>query len=81
MAFWVIFPLAALIVGSGWVMIIISAVKKLRTPANTPGEPGKRHEEDESASRSSPEDPLLQQPDWNLVDRIVSEGTNSVPLA
>ena len=72
MAFWVIFPLAALIVGSGWVMIIISAVKKLRT--------GKRHVEDESASRSSPEDPLLHQPDWNPVDRIVSEGTHSVPL-
>ena len=72
MAFWVIFPLAALIVVSGWVMIIISAVKKLRT--------GKRHVEDESASRSSPEDPLLHQPDWNPVDRIVSEGTRSVPL-
>ena len=31
MAFWVIFPLAALIVLSGWVMIILSAVKKLRS--------------------------------------------------
>ena len=72
MAFWVIFPLAALIVGSGWVMIIVSAVKKLRA--------GKRHEEDESANRSSQEDPDFHQPDWYPEDRIVNEGTNSVPL-
>ena len=73
MAFWVIFPLAALIVVSGWVMIIISAVKKMRT--------GKRHEEDESESPSSQEDPDFHQPDWYPVDRIVSEGTHSVPLS
>ena len=38
MAFWVIFPLAALIVLSGWVMIIISAVKKLRSGKAPGGE-------------------------------------------
>jgi hypothetical protein len=80
MAFWVIFPLAALIVLSGWVMIIISAVKKLRAPANTPGEPGKHHAEDDSASRSSQEDPVFHQPDWYPTDRTASEGTQSVPL-
>ena len=80
MAFWVIFPLAALIVLSGWVMIIISAVKKLRAPANTPGEPGKHHEKDESESLTSQEDPVFHQPDWYPADRIASEGTQSVPL-
>ena len=48
MAFWVIFPLAVLIVLSGWVMILISAVKKLRS--------GKQREGNEPANRPIYED-------------------------
>lgn len=72
MAFWVIFPLAALIVGSGWVMIIISAVKKLRA--------GKHREENYPSGVSYQDEPVLHQPNWTMVDGIVGEGTPSVPL-
>jgi L-asparagine transporter-like permease len=72
MAFWVIFPLAALIVVSGWVMIIISAVKKLRA--------GKRQAENESASRSSNENPVPLQPNWTPSDGIAPGGTPAIPL-
>jgi hypothetical protein len=80
MAFWVIFPLAALIVVSGWVMIIISAVKKLRAPANAPGQAGKRQAENESASRSSNENPVPLQPNWTPSDGIAPGGTPAIPL-
>ena len=73
MAFWVIFPLAALIVLSGWVMILISAIKKLRA--------GKHREGNDPTSRPSPNDPAILQPDWNMVDRIASDGSPAVPLA
>ena len=72
MAFWVIFPLAALIVLSGWVMIIISAVKKLRA--------GKRQEENKSADVPSLDEPVFHQPSWTTVDGIASEGAPYVPL-
>ena len=72
MAFWVIFPLAALIVGSGWVMIIISAVKKLRT--------GKHREENNPSGVPYQDDPILHQSNWTMVDGIVGEGVPSVPL-
>ena len=72
MAFWVIFPLAALIVGSGWVMIIISAVKKLRA--------GKHHEENSPSGVPYQDDPILHQSNWTPVDGIVGEGAPSVPL-
>lgn len=63
-AFWVIFPLAALIVLSGWVMILLSAVKKLRTSAKA----AKAHEDQAgiNPTRPSPdvnENLLLQ--DWD----------------
>jgi hypothetical protein len=80
MAFWVIFPLAALIVLSGWVMIIISAVKELRAPAKTPGEPGKRKEENKSADVPSLDEPVFHQPSWTPVDGIASAGAPYVPL-
>ena len=66
MAFWVIFPLAALIVLSGWVMILISAVKKLRA--------GKRKEENKSTDVPSLDEPVFHQPSWTPVDGIASEG-------
>jgi L-asparagine transporter-like permease len=72
MAFWVIFPLAALIVLSGWVMIIISAVKKLRA--------GKHREENNPSDVSYQDDPVLHQSNWTSVDGIAGEGVHSVPL-
>ena len=72
MAFWVIFPLAALIVVSGWVMIIISAVKKLRT--------GKHREENNPLGDPSQDDPFLHQSNWTPADGIVGDGAPFVPL-
>ena len=72
MAFWVIFPLAALIVLSGWVMILISAVKKLRA--------GKRKEENKSTDVPSLDEPVFHQPSWTPVDGIASDGAPYVPL-
>jgi hypothetical protein len=73
MAFWVIFPLAALIVLSGWVMILISAVKKLRS--------GKQQVRNGSLNRSSGDDLVLLQPDWNMADLIPSSGSSpAAPL-
>ena len=71
MAFWVIFPLAALIVLSGWVMIIISAVRKMRK--------GKRTGENEAFERSSQSDPLPPM-NWNSGEGIANEGVPSIPL-
>ena len=79
MAFWVIFPLATLIVLSGWVMIIISAVRKMRTPENTPGQAGKRTGENEAFERSSQIDPLPPM-NWNSGEGIANEGVPSIPL-
>ncbi len=71
MAFWVIFPLAALIVLSGWVMIIISAVKKMRA--------GKRNAENGAVDRSSQIDPLPPM-NWGPGDGTFHEGANAAPL-
>ncbi len=71
-AFWVIFPLAALIVLSGWVMIIISAVKKLRT--------GKQREGNDLTDRPPHEQPVPLQPNWTPVDGIAPGGAPAVPL-
>ncbi|MGD0610315.1 MAG: hypothetical protein ABSB41_02280 [Anaerolineales bacterium] len=72
MAFWVIFPLAGLIVLTGWILIVVNAVKRLRF--------GKVHEGNEPISSSAPEyrDPL--QPAWNPVDTATQDGTHYVPL-
>ena len=71
-AFWVIFPLAALIVLSGWVMIILSAVKKLRA--------GKQQEENDLTNRPSHEQPLPLQPNWTPADGIAPDGSPAVFL-
>jgi L-asparagine transporter-like permease len=71
-AFWVIFPLAALIVLSGWVMIIISAIKKLRS--------GKQQEENDLTNRPSHEQPLPLQPNWTPADGIAPDGSPAVFL-
>jgi hypothetical protein len=73
MAFWVIFPVAALIVLSGWVMILISAFKKLRSR--------KQREGNDPSSRSSGEELDLFQPDWNSAEQLVSGGSPTVPFA
>ena len=74
MAFWVIFPLAALIVLSGWVMILISAIKKLRS--------GKQREGNDPSSRPTGSDLSLLQPDWSTADPVASGGSSpAVPLA
>ena len=81
MAFWVIFPLAALIVLSGWVMIIISAIKKLRSPANAPGQAGKQKVGNVLPTRFSSEDLALVQPDSTTADLIASGGSSpAAPL-
>ena len=72
MAFWVIFPLAALIVLSGWVMIILSAVKKLRSQ--------KGRGANEATYRSTQEDLVPLQPNWTPADGIVPDGFPAVPL-
>ncbi len=72
MAFWVIFPLAALIVLSGWVMIVISAVKKLRSRKAQVG--------NDSTSLPTDEDQVLPQPNWTPADLIAMDGTHAVPL-
>ena len=72
MAFWVIFPLAALIVLSGWVMILISAVKKLRA--------GKRKEENKSTDVPSLDEPVFHQSSWIPEDGVTSAGAPSDPL-
>jgi len=71
-AFWVIFPLAALIVLSGWVMIVISAVKKLRA--------GKQREGNDPTNRPSLEQPLPIQPNWTPADGIAPDGIPAVHL-
>ena len=72
MAFWVIFPLAALIVLSGWVMIILSAVKKLRSQ--------KGRGANEATYRSTFEDLVPLQPNWTPADGIAPDGFPAVPL-
>ncbi len=72
MAFWVIFPLAALIVLSGWVMIIISAVKKLRSRKGQVGTG--------SASQPTDEDQVPLLPNWTPADLIATDGAHTVPL-
>lgn len=71
MAFWVIFPLATLIVLSGWVMILISAVRKMRL--------GKRTTENEAPACSSQLDPLPPM-NWEPGEGIFHEGANAAPL-
>ena len=72
MAFWVIFPLAALIVLSGWVMIIISAVKKLRSR--------KTQVANGSASQATEVDQVPPLPNWTAADLIAMDGSHTVPL-
>ena len=72
MAFWVIFPLAALIVLSGWVMIIISAVKKLRSR--------KTQVANGSASQATEVDQVPPLPNWTAADLIAMDGSDTVPL-
>jgi hypothetical protein len=72
-AFWVIFPVAALIVLSGWTMILVSAAKKIRT--------GKRQEGNDPVASAPGEDPTPLQPDWNREDLLGSGGSNAVPFA
>ena len=72
MAFWVIFPLAALIVLSGWVMILISAAKKLRSQRNPVG--------DSPESQPDEVDLVPPQPNWTPADLIALDGTRAVPL-
>jgi L-asparagine transporter-like permease len=72
MAFWVIFPLAALIVLSGWVMIVLSAVKKLRAR--------KTREVNESASDPFQDEPVFPLSNWAAEDGISQEDANPVLL-
>ena len=72
MAFWVIFPLAVLIVLSGWVMIVISAVKKLRAR--------KPREVNEAESDPVQDDPVFPLPNWAPEDGIYQEGATPVLL-
>jgi len=69
--FWSIFPLAALIVISGWVMILISAIKKLRTA--TKANLIAANEKDPSPLHQFEEDnnPLLE--DWDLQENSCAE--------
>ena len=72
MAFWVIFPLAGLIVLTGWVLIVVNAVKRLRS--------GKAREGNELPGDPTQEthDPLQQA--WSAVDMVPQDGVDAVPL-
>jgi hypothetical protein len=72
LAFWVIFPLAALIVLSSWILILHSAVQKRRR--------GKASTQDVRSSRACLDEPLPQLPDWEAAERTSCEGTRSAPL-
>ena len=72
MAFWAIFPLAGLIVLSGWVLILISAAQKLRAR--------KLSEENGSLAAPSRDDPTFQRSEWIPEDEIISESMPMVPL-
>lgn len=69
--FWSIFPIAVLIVISGWVMILISAIKKLRSVNNA--DPIAAKEKDPSHHQKSEDDhnPLLQ--DWDLQENSFTD--------
>lgn len=71
-AFWVIFPLAVLIVLSGWVMILISAARKLRAT--------KQNRQGEAVQRPATSDPFLHQPVWLVEDMDLREGVDPLPL-
>ncbi|MBM3151905.1 MAG: hypothetical protein FJZ96_06850 [Chloroflexi bacterium] len=71
-AFWVIFPLAALVVLSGWVMIIRSAIRKARA--------GKQQEGNDRTDSPFQEHPMPLQPNWTPADGIAPDGTPAVPL-
>jgi hypothetical protein len=78
MAFWVIFPLAALIVLSGWVMILISAARKLRSQKDREGNDSTSHPSHEPCNPPQDTDPVPLQPNWTPADRIATDGTPAV---
>jgi hypothetical protein len=65
MAFWVIFPLAAFIVVTGWSLTIFVAIKRLRE--------GKSFEK----SHTSPPD---QQDACDVIDTVTEDGVHFSPL-
>lgn len=71
MAFWVIFPLAALIVLSGWIMILISAVKKLRS---------RKTQVADSSTGQPTTDQVPPQSEWTPVDLLPMDGVPPVPM-
>jgi len=71
-AFWLIFPLAAIIVLTGWILTIIVAVKRLRL--------GKDREGNTHNARPSHFDRSDSQPDWEVIETVSPDGTHFVPL-
>lgn len=65
MAFWVIFPLAAFIVTTGWTLVIIVAIKKLRAGHAT---------EKSQSSRHQPQDAC------DVIDTATEDGVHFSPL-
>jgi hypothetical protein len=72
MAFWVIFPLAGLIVLTGWILILINAVKRIRARNAREG--------NGLASNPSQADTAGSQPTWDPVETATQDGTHYVPL-
>ena len=67
MAFWVIFPVAGLIVLTGWILTIITAIKRLRSGNKQQG-------------NGSHGDHVPPPPDWDYVDTVTQDGSHFVPL-
>ncbi len=65
MAFWVIFPLAALIVVTGWTLTIFVAIKKLRAGNNF---------EKSQSSQPQPQDAC------DVIDTATEDGIHFSPL-
>jgi hypothetical protein len=73
MAFWVIFPLAALGVIAGWTFAIVRLVKRLRS--------GNRNKERHHRRYyPRPRHPHYRS-DWNVIDTATQDGTHYAPLS
>ncbi len=65
MAFWVIFPLAAFVIVTGWSLTILVAIKRLRSG---------NYQEKSHAPRRDPQDA------WDVIETATEDGVHFSPL-
>jgi len=75
MAFWVIFPLAAFVVVTGWSLSILVAVKRLRSPGSTTQVQAGNVSERSSSSAAHPR---VDDPD--VIETATHDGVHFSPL-